>query len=53
MLTAQQLFAAQKEQARFNELFLQALTLELVEDGEDIELEDLEELLQGFFETQS
>ena len=52
MLTQSQLQAAAKEQAKFNELFLAALTLELVEDGDEIDLEDLEELLQGFFEDQ-
>ena len=30
------------------ELFLRALTLELVEDGDEISLEDLEDLLSDF-----
>ena len=37
-------------QAKFDELFLRALTLELVEDGDEITLEDLEDLLRDFSE---
>lgn len=37
-----------KESAEFEALFEMALTLELVEDGDEIKLEDLEELLQDF-----
>ena len=33
---------------KFDELFEIALTLELVEDGDEIKLQDLEELLQDF-----
>ena len=34
----------------FDELFERALTLELVEDGDDITLEDLQQLLVEFSE---
>ena len=37
-------------QAKFEDLFERALTLELVEDGDEITLEDLEELLRDFSE---
>ena len=33
---------------RFDELFEMALTLEIVEDGDEINIEDLEELLNNF-----
>jgi len=36
--------------AKFEDLFLRALTLELVEDGDEITLEDLEDLLRDFSE---
>jgi len=49
MLTKSELRAAALEQALFNDLFLQALSLELVEDGDQIELEDLKELLNAFW----
>ena len=37
-------------QAKFDDLFERALTLELVEDGDEISLEDLEDLLRDFSE---
>ena len=37
-------------QAKFDDLFERALTLELVEDGDEISLEDLEDLLHEFSE---
>jgi len=39
---------AYKQPTKFEALFEMALTLELVEDGDEIKLEDLEELLQEF-----
>ena len=50
MLTSTGLRAAAVKKARFNELFLQALSLELVEDGDEIEFDDLEELLHAFLQ---
>ena len=38
------------DRANFDDLFLRALTLELVEDGDEITLEDLEALLKDFSE---
>ena len=38
------------ERPDYEELFLRALTLELVEDGDEITLEDLEDLLRDFSE---
>ena len=38
------------DRADFDELFERALTLELIEDGDEITLEDLEALLKDFSE---
>ena len=38
------------DRADFDDLFERALTLELVEDGDEIALEDLEALLKDFSE---
>lgn len=38
------------DRANFDDLFERALTLELVEDGDEINLEDLEALLKDFSE---
>lgn len=38
------------DRANFDELFERALTLELVEDGDEITLEDLQDLLRDFSE---
>jgi len=47
-MTANEFYSDFRNDPIYVELFEMALTLELVEDGDEIKLEDLKELLQDF-----